>query len=171
MKPRVLIGRIGYRIAHRLLRMYWFLSHPEIDGVKCVLTDRDRVLLVRHTYGRREWDLPGGGMKRGESEVETARREMHEELGVWIDQWHSLGAIKASPYHSRDTLRCLHAELHDPELKIEPIELYAAEWFPRAGLPEDLGRHARRVVGLLNGDGQVTLATNARAAADKGASR
>ena len=52
-----------------------------------------RVLLVRHTYGSRGWDLPGGSMKRGEAPVNAARREMHEELGVTIDDWRSLGLV------------------------------------------------------------------------------
>ena len=40
------------RIAYAGLRTYWFLAPaPSVVGVKCVLTDGDDVLLVRHTYG------------------------------------------------------------------------------------------------------------------------
>jgi 8-oxo-dGTP pyrophosphatase MutT (NUDIX family) len=151
--------------------MYWFLTRPEIDGVKCVITDDDKVLLVRHTYGRREWDLPGGGMKRGEPAIDTARREMEEELGVRIDSWRSIGAIKASAYHSRDTLHCFHAEVHDPELTINKVELEAADWFPRTALPPAFGRQGHRVLDLVDGAAYGTLDNNARAAADRGASR
>ncbi len=169
MKPPVLVGRIAYRLAHRLLRVYWYFGRPEVDGVKCVITDREQVLLVRHTYGRREWDLPGGGMKRDELPPDAARREIEEELGVDIDAWRSLGAIKASAYHSRDTLHCFQAELRDPDLTIDKIELATARWFPRGGLPRDLGRHARKVLALADADGMPDH--NAPAAADSGASR
>jgi 8-oxo-dGTP pyrophosphatase MutT (NUDIX family) len=171
MKPTVVAGRIAYRVAHLLLRAIWFVTRPEIHGVKCVITDGDRLLLVRHTYGRREWDLPGGGIKRGESDADAARREMHEELGVDIAEWQWLGSIKASPYHSRDTLHCFQAELHDPTLTLQAIEIAAARWFSRAELPSGLGRSTRRVLALLDGDVQGTPDKNARAAADSGASR
>ena len=73
-------------------------------GVKCVLTDGDRVLLVRHTYGPREWDLPGGGVKRGERPATTARREMHEELGSKIDDLRDAGEVLAALNRSRATV-------------------------------------------------------------------
>ena len=45
--------------------------------------DHDRrVLLVRHTYGRLNWELPGGASEPGESIVETALRELREETGL-----------------------------------------------------------------------------------------
>ena len=54
-------------------------------GGACVLFDDDaRVLLVRHTYGRRNWELPGGGAEPGESPDETARREILEETGLEV---------------------------------------------------------------------------------------
>src|SRR5664279_2290745 len=62
----VRVRRVGYRAAHRLLRVYWFILRPTTDGAKCLLTRGDRILLVRHTYGRSEWDLPGGTVARNE---------------------------------------------------------------------------------------------------------
>ena len=60
----VLVRRVGYRFAYAGLRVYWFVLRPRSTGIKCVLTDGDRVLLVRHTYGPRAWELPGGSLKR-----------------------------------------------------------------------------------------------------------
>jgi 8-oxo-dGTP pyrophosphatase MutT (NUDIX family) len=52
-------------------------------GAACVvIDDRGRVLLVHHTYGRRNWELPGGASEAGESPDETARRELLEESGL-----------------------------------------------------------------------------------------
>jgi 8-oxo-dGTP pyrophosphatase MutT (NUDIX family) len=115
-------------------------------GVKCVITTGDRVLLVRHSYGRREWELPGGGIKRGEAPAEAASREMEEELGVRIEQWRSLGQMWATSYHRRDRLHCFGTELGSPELSINRGELEAAQWFSRGALPSDLGRYVRPVL-------------------------
>lgn len=46
-----------------------------------LFVDRDRVLLVRKTYGNR-WDIPGGYVDRGESPADACRREVREELGL-----------------------------------------------------------------------------------------
>lgn len=42
--------------------------------------DESRFLLVRSDDGR--WDLPGGGLKWGESTVECIKREIMEEMGI-----------------------------------------------------------------------------------------
>ncbi|MCS7142459.1 MAG: NUDIX domain-containing protein [Aigarchaeota archaeon] len=45
----------------------------EIDG------ERYYLLLL---YGAGHWDLPKGGIERGESELDTVRREVREETGI-----------------------------------------------------------------------------------------
>jgi 8-oxo-dGTP diphosphatase len=52
-------------------------------GAACVVVDdRGWVLMVRHTYGHRNWELPGGGSVPGEDPATTAQRELLEETGV-----------------------------------------------------------------------------------------
>src|SRR5205807_4312661 len=125
MRIPIPLRRMLYRSAYSALRGYWFVRRPEVQGVKCVLTDGDRVLLVRHTYGHREWDLPGGAVKRDEQPLSAARREMHEELGVRIEDWMSLGQVSASIDHRRDRLHCFQAELREPLITIDHGELAA----------------------------------------------
>jgi mutator protein MutT len=52
------------------------------------LVREDRVLLVYRGPGKRAypdvWELPGGVMEAGESELGALTRELHEELGVQI---------------------------------------------------------------------------------------
>jgi 8-oxo-dGTP pyrophosphatase MutT (NUDIX family) len=149
------VQRLGYRLAYAGLRVYWWVFRPHSSGVKCVLTHGDQVLLVRHTYGPRGWELPGGSRKRGEDAEATATREMHEELGLLVDSWHSLGQIEVVVDHHRDSLYCFQAEVGSPgvgspELVIELGELAAAEWFPKSRLPRPLGRYTRAVLERIN---------------------
>ena len=52
-------------------------------GAANVVTDGDgRVLLVHHTYGRRNWELPGGLGEADETPAENAARELREETGL-----------------------------------------------------------------------------------------
>lgn len=158
------IRRIAYQVAHRLLRTWWFFRRPPLQGVKCVLTDGDRVLLVRHTYGRREWDLPGGTPRRGEPPIDAASREMEEELGIQITDWQPLGELLRVSYRCEDTLHCFRAELDSPKLALNRAEIETEQWFPQRDLPTPLGRHVQPVLGLVR-------ATPASAAAAGGAQR
>jgi len=47
--------------------------------------DKDRVLLVRHSYrGDNSWSLPGGYIKKGEHPMEGLEREVEEETGYIV---------------------------------------------------------------------------------------
>jgi 8-oxo-dGTP pyrophosphatase MutT (NUDIX family) len=146
VKLPVPVRRLGYRCAYAFLRVYWFVRRPEANGVKCLLTDAERVLLVRHTYGHRGWDLPGGSVKRGESPETAARREMYEELGLSIEDWQPLGELAVSVDRHLDHVSCFQAELSGATLTIDRGELETATWFSRQELPTDLGRYARRIL-------------------------
>jgi len=54
-------------------------------GAAAVILDGQcRVLLVRHNYGRLNWELPGGMAEPGESILDTALREVREETGLAV---------------------------------------------------------------------------------------
>lgn len=71
-------------------------------GAASVIVNNGMVLLVRHNYGRRNWEIPGGVSEPGESAEATARREAREEIGVdleidaltgvyWEPSWGGIG--------------------------------------------------------------------------------
>lgn len=47
--------------------------------------------MVHHTYGRLNWELPGGGSEPGEAPDETARRELLEETSLRAELDHLTG--------------------------------------------------------------------------------
>ncbi len=80
------LRRLAYRCAYALLWAYRSVAKPALHGVKCVLVDSDRILLVRHTYGPNEWDFPGGGLKRNEAPLSAARREIRAARWFALDE-------------------------------------------------------------------------------------
>ena len=48
-----------------------------------IINDKNEVLLVRHNKGH--WDFPKGHVESGETEVETAIREVKEETNIDIE--------------------------------------------------------------------------------------
>ena len=73
------------RIADAIRQLVWRVFGPRTVGVRGLVVDEEgRILLVRHSYGRPTWHLPGGGVKRRESLVDALTRELREEVGVTI---------------------------------------------------------------------------------------
>jgi 8-oxo-dGTP pyrophosphatase MutT (NUDIX family) len=146
MPPSIRVRRVAYRFASLLLRLIRPLVPIDWGGVKCVLTDRGSVLLVRHTYGHRAWDLPGGGRRRGELPADAARREMHEELGLTGLSWRPLGVLDAHVEGHRQTLHLYGAEVTAPELALDLGEIATARWFPLDALPAPTARMVRPII-------------------------
>lgn len=73
------------------------------------LDDEQRVVLIhqyRHALGRRLWELPAGLLDaEGEDPVETARRELREEVGLTASDWSVLVDVAASPGFTDETVR------------------------------------------------------------------
>ncbi len=151
MDLSIRVRRMGYRLAYSVLRVYWFVVRPRSHGVKCVLTDAGRVLLVRHTYGPRAWELPGGAVKRREPPEDAVRREIEEELGLALEDVVSLGSFAARMDRRRDIIHCFMAEIDRSKLVLDPVEIKRAEWFARDELPPRLGRYVERILERLPG--------------------
>jgi 8-oxo-dGTP pyrophosphatase MutT (NUDIX family) len=139
------LGRWGYRVALLVLRAWWTVRRPRSDGVRCVLRRGDAFVLVRHTYGDGGWMLPGGRIRRGESPLATAAREVRQELGVTATGWRELGYVaprrgyrrgsRADPFRRHGTYY-VSAEVAAPAaLTPRAAELHEAGWFTLAALP------------------------------------
>ncbi|HET9718727.1 MAG TPA: NUDIX domain-containing protein [Solirubrobacteraceae bacterium] len=155
MEIPVPIRRLAYRVGYRALQAVWLISRPHLQGVKCVLSDGNRVLLVRHTYGRRWWDLPGGAIQHGEPPSEAAHREMAEELGLKTVNWKLVGEVGVTNGRRTDHLHCFSAELAAPALRLDPGELEEARWFDRDDLPPDRSPHLDTILGLARHSGHL----------------
>lgn len=80
---------------------------PMTLGVRVMVIDADRrVLLVRHSY-LPGWYLPGGGVDAGETLPEAAIRELREETGFRAEAAELVGV-----YHNVRTSRRDHVALY-----------------------------------------------------------
>src|SRR5215203_5156994 len=121
-------------------------------GGACALFDGEgRILLVRHTYGRLNWELPGGGSDPGESPDETAVREIREETSLDVEIDRLAGAYyEVGPRPGHDHGPILHfvfvAHARDGAAVPvpEPPEIDAVGWWPLDALPTPMSDFTER---------------------------
>jgi 8-oxo-dGTP diphosphatase len=137
--------RLAYRGAYRVLRVWSAVARPRTRGVKCVLLDgARRALFVRHTYGARgSWELPGGGARRGERALDAARREAREELGIDAAAWELLGVAQGVWHGKHERLDVFAVAWRGEPLRLDPVEIACAAWFPLDAPPAPLGPSTR----------------------------
>jgi 8-oxo-dGTP pyrophosphatase MutT (NUDIX family) len=63
---------------------------PDEEGRACFLITRRAATLRRHTG---QWALPGGRVDTGETAEQAALRELHEEVGLRLDESTVLGVL------------------------------------------------------------------------------
>jgi ADP-ribose pyrophosphatase YjhB (NUDIX family) len=91
------------KLLYRINRLRWRATQPITVGVRLILLKDQTVLLVKHTYQCQwHWYLPGGGVKRGETLEEAARREVAEELGAELGDLHLFGVYTNFYEHKSD---------------------------------------------------------------------
>ena len=113
--------KCGY-LALRASRRF---RNPLTHGAYVAVWSGERLLLIRNSYKPGE-TLPAGGLKRGESHREAARRELAEEVGIDVraDQLDYACELEIHGRYGRD--RSQFFELHferDPEVRIDRREV------------------------------------------------
>lgn len=126
-------GHLPARLRRRLAR----LTTPTYTvGALCVILDRDRVLLVRHSY-RKHWAAPGGLLDRGELPVQAAVREVGEEVGLAVEPTAAPEVIVLPRLRRIDfAYRCRAVPGTDvATVRASSPEILEARWFPLDALP------------------------------------
>jgi ADP-ribose pyrophosphatase YjhB (NUDIX family) len=130
--------RLHHRLSQRLYLAYSRIGRGMTLGVRGLLIEGDRILLVKHTY-LPGWYLPGGGVEAGESLGEALVREIREETGAELTGPPKLFAIYRHSLPPRRDHIALYVcrEWKQGAGKIASGEIVAAELFPLSRLPAD----------------------------------
>ncbi|MEU4572937.1 NUDIX domain-containing protein [Nonomuraea sp. NPDC023979] len=128
--------RISGPVQWRLL----YLSQAKfVVGVTGVVRDLDgNVLLLRHRFWPegRQWGLPTGGAKRGETFEQTVFREVMEETGLEV----KVGEVVrvGSGFRLRVEIAYAARYVGGGTLRLNSLEILEARWCAPDDLPEGL---------------------------------
>jgi 8-oxo-dGTP diphosphatase len=126
-------------------------------GAAAVILDAgSSVLLVRHTYGRLNWELPGGASEPGESIIDTALREVREETGLEARAEQLTGIYYDEEYDAHHfVFRC---RVSDPAAaRATSAEISDCDYWASTALPRPISDFTiRRINDALN-DAAVVL--------------
>lgn len=126
------------RLAYSVYRLHWRITRPFIVGVRIILIQEGKVLLVRHTY-QHHWYFPGGAVKKGETLLAAAKREALEEAGITLLEEPRFQGMYTSFYESKnDHIGVFVAEKFQVGQATDRWEIDACQFFPLATLPADL---------------------------------
>jgi 8-oxo-dGTP pyrophosphatase MutT (NUDIX family) len=119
--------------------------------VTAALVREGRVLLVHRSPDRPAypdvWDLPGGHIEPGETELAALGREIHEELGVQVATGSAIHLCRLDAGGGEDSIRLsawLVGEWEGTPTNVAPDEHDEIGWFR----PEELPPLAHQLVGL-----------------------
>ncbi len=137
--------------------MRWDSSMRKGVGAAGAIVDGDgRILLVKHSYGRKNWELPGGGVELGESPMDGVQREVQEETGLLVEVDRLTGV-----YYKQedDSLHFVFACRYDkgapkPDLQ----EITDCGFFQADGLPRPMSSFTiQRILDAMSGEPDLSV--------------
>ncbi len=113
--------------------IYGVVEFPGSAGI-VALNDKKEIALVgqwRYTLNRYSWEIPTGAIDKGESPLEAAKRELHEESGLSAKQWKTLGTMDTSNGVTNEVAHLfLATDLTQGANAPEAVEDFAFQWIP-----------------------------------------
>lgn len=141
---RILQGAGLPRLRYRL-HTAWLRARPPLTlGVRTLVADAERrILLVRHSY-RPGWYLPGGGVRRWETLAEAALRETREEAGLALLDLGAPAGIFANFTAERSDHVVLFYATRWAVVGTASLEIAESGFFPADALPDGTTGPTRR---------------------------
>jgi 8-oxo-dGTP diphosphatase len=116
-------------------------------GAAAVIFDgAGRVLLVRHSYGLRNWELPGGGRKPNESVDAAVRREVREETGLEVGVERICG-IYYEPKTDQHHFAFVCRPVNEAMPRASSPEILDCGYWPLDALPKPVSDFTMRRIG------------------------
>lgn len=144
------------------------IGHDTIMTVGCgvlITNENDQVLLQKRS-DTGQWCIPGGAMELGESYLETAQREIYEEVGIKVENLKLFGIYSGEErlirYPNKDVVYSLGiiftSDSYTGEISDEDEEVLEHRFFDREQIPKELfSPDARGILDWAEGKEPVVI--------------
>jgi len=133
-----------YKVGIYPIRLYWFLFRPNGYGVKCIIQRQDgKILFIKNTYGKGNWNLPGGRTEKGEASEAAVKREVFEEVGIKLDSVTKIGFFISTLEYKKDHIEVFHGIAKNDVGKIQESEIKEFVWCDKNAPPMPLSKTAK----------------------------
>lgn len=130
------------------------MSKKPVGAAAVIFDSEGRVLLVKHNYGKYNWELPGGLSELNESAEETAKREVREEADIEVTVGRLTG-VYYEPDHDMHHFAFLCKEVDNRLPQPDAAEVTECRYFNVEDLPRPISDFTiARIQGALNPDGK-----------------
>jgi ADP-ribose pyrophosphatase YjhB (NUDIX family) len=133
------------RAVNCIRRRYWRLLNRPVCGVAVIaFTPYGKIILVRHTYID-GWGLPGGSLRRKETPVVGALRELKEEIG--LKNWGQIRYVTTLETTTSEVkFKVSIVAIDEAEFSFRSnFEIEEASAFHIDSMPEDTNSWSKRV--------------------------
>jgi len=115
-----------------IIETYHQLDYPN-DAVVVLLTNNEGevcfVKALRYTTQRIQWELPAGGVEKGEDIITTAKRELLEETGYQAKDLRVVYSFNPSNGMSNEVVHIVNGDLLDVErIEFDKDEIQEVQW-------------------------------------------
>ena len=143
-------------LINKIHRAYWFIFRPKTKGVKVILFNDNRILMVRLTYYPNTWTFPGGGVHKNETTNDAIVRECQEEVGIKLQDPKYIGDLYFEHEYKKDTLSVFSQNIDNQDIKIDGKEVAEATWCELTKLPA-MGKNARSILDFVIKNSNLTI--------------
>ena len=124
----IAIGKISFWITWPGI---WFVVRVTPPRTRVIVIHDNKILLTQDWLGAGDWNLPGGGLRRGEHPAEGATRELMEETGIKVPPAHcikfGMKTLKGRGITSHN--HCFYVNLSvKPRIYLQRPEIIAYTW-------------------------------------------
>jgi 8-oxo-dGTP diphosphatase len=153
--PRWFIARFG-----GLYNDVWG-RRARLGAAAVIFDGAGRVLLVRHSYGLRNWELPGGGRKPNESVDAAVHREVREETGLEVAV-ERISGIYYEPETDQHHFAFVCTQVDGATPRASSAEILECGYWPLDALPKPISDFTMRRIGDAGSTSPVIGITSIR---------